>query len=132
MEERNEVRIRSGEPEARIAMCKCKEAKGRTYGVRFQRDGSSSWKYTWAFEMNESSAKREGYNDTQIMGNIDPDESYPGCPYCKTKYFVICGACQHLNCNIGTGNLFTCEWCGNTGMLGGFYGDGIASGGDRG
>lgn len=131
MEETNGVRNRSGEPEARIAMCKCKESKGRTYGVRFQRDGSG-WKYTWAFKMNEGSAKREGYNDTQIMGNIEPDENYPGCPYCKTKYFVVCGACQHLNCNIDTGSIFTCEWCGNSGTLGGFCGDGIASGGDRG
>ena len=131
MEETNEVRNRSGEPEARIAMCKCKESKGRTYGVRFQRDGSS-WKYTWAFKMNESSAKREGYNDTQIMGIIEPDENYPGCPYCQTKYFVVCGACQHLNCNINTGSIYTCEWCGNAGTLGDFHGDGIASGGDRG
>ena len=125
------IGIRSGEPEARIAMCKCKEVKGHTFGVRFQRDGAT-WRYTWAFKMNENSAKREGYNDTQIMGNIFPDEEYPGCPYCSAKYFVICGACQHLNCNTSIGNLFTCEWCGNTGTLGNFDGDGIASGGDRG
>lgn len=131
MEEIREAHIKSGEPEARIAMCKCKEAKGRTYGVRFQRDGFG-WKYTWAFKMNESSAKREGYNDTQIMGNIEPEEEYPGCPYCKTKYFVVCGSCQHLNCNISLGTVFTCEWCGHTGVLGDFSGDGIASGGDRG
>lgn len=30
------------------------------------------------------------------------------------------------------GNVFTCEWCGHTGVLGNFGGDGIASGGDRG
>ena len=52
-----EFGIRSGEPEARIAMFKCKEAVGKTYGVRFQRSGSD-WKYTWAFEMEESSAKK--------------------------------------------------------------------------
>lgn len=131
MEEIREVHIKSGEPEARIAMCKCKEAKGRIYGVRFQRSGSG-WKYTWAFKMNESSAKREGYNDTQIMGSIEPEEEYPGCPYCKTKYFVVCGSCQHLNCNTSVDNVFTCEWCGHTGVLGNFGGDGIASGGDRG
>lgn len=131
MEEIREVHIKSGEPEARIAMCKCKESKGQTYGVRFQRNGSG-WSYTWAFKMKESSAKREGYNDTQIMGNIEPGEEYPGCPYCKTKYFVVCGACQHLNCNTSATNVFTCEWCGNTGTLGCFGGDGIASGGDRG
>ena len=56
MEETNDVHIKSGEPEARIAMCKCKEAKGLTYGVRFQRDGSG-WKYTWAFKIKENSDK---------------------------------------------------------------------------
>ena len=35
------IGIRSGEPEARIAMCKCKEVKGHTFGVRFQRDGAA-------------------------------------------------------------------------------------------
>lgn len=51
------ISTRSGEPEARIALCKCKEAKGNIYGVRFQR-ADGGWKYTWAFEMKESSAKR--------------------------------------------------------------------------
>lgn len=125
------ISTRSGEPEARIALCKCKEAKGNIYGVRFQR-ADGGWKYTWAFEMKESSAKREGYDNTQIMGNIYPDDNYPGCPYCGTRYFVVCGNCQHLNCNINTGETFTCDWCGNIGTLGGFGGDGIASGGDRG
>ena len=45
---------------------------------------------------------------------------------------LILKNCQHLNCNINTGETFTCDWCGNTGTLGGFGGDGIASGGDRG
>ena len=124
-------KILSGEPEARIAMCKCKEAKGKTFGVRFQRN-ENDWKYTWAFKMKESTAKREGYDNTEIMGNIYPDIDYPGCPYCKSRYFVVCGSCHHLNCNIDTGETFTCDWCGKTGTLGGFDGDGIASGGDCG
>lgn len=120
----------NGEPEARIAMCKCKETK-KLYGVRMQREGSG-WKYTWAFPIEEKSAKREGYHDTELMGSIEPDEEYPGCPYCSTKYFVVCGGCKKLNCNVGVGNTFKCEWCGMSGTLGGFYGDGIAAGGDRG
>lgn len=118
-------------PEARIAMCKCKEAKGKTFGVRFERS-QNGWKYNWAFAMDSHKAKREGYDSTEIIGNIEPDEDYPGCPYCRTKYFVVCGECQHLNCNINSPGSFTCEWCGLVGELGGFDGDGIASGGDRG
>lgn len=37
-----------------------------------------------------------------------------------------------FNGMVPAGSIFTCEWCGNSGTLGGFYGDGIASGGDRG
>ena len=126
----NAPKIQRG-PEARIALAKCKECKGKTYGVRFQRDGDG-WVYTWAFPIEDSTAKREGYADTQIMGNIEPADTYPGCPYCGSKYFVICDTCKHLNCNVGSSNIFTCEWCGTTGELGDFGGDGIASGGDIG
>lgn len=128
---RNGYKTPNGEPEARIAMAKCKETNGKLYGVRFQRNGAG-WKYTWAFSMEESTAKREGYSDTNIMGDIEPDREYPGCPYCKTKNFVICDKCKHLNCNTSVGGLFTCEWCGNTGTLVNYEGEGIASGGDRG
>lgn len=121
----------NGEPEARIAVAKCKEAKGKTYGVRFQRS-DDGWKYNWAFEIKEKAAAREGYSKTEIDGMISPDDKYPGCPYCKTKYFVICGSCKHLNCNVATPGPFTCEWCGFEGELTGFGGDGIAAGGDRG
>lgn len=118
-------------PEAKIAMCKCKESKGKIYGVRFQRKGSG-WEYTWAFKMNEASARREGYDKTELIGNITPTKSYPGCPYCGNRYFVICGDCHKLNCKITTGDTFTCDWCGNTGTLEDYDGDGISAGGDRG
>jgi hypothetical protein len=40
--------------------------------------------------------------------------------------------CQYgkLNCSISTGGAFTCAWCGLTGELTAYTGDGIASGGD--
>lgn len=114
--------------EARIALCKCKEGK-RTYGVRFEKTGED-WKYTWAFPVKEASAKREGYDQTKIIGNISPTADYPGCPFCKTKCFVIC-SCGKLNCNNGTGSIFTCDWCGASGRLTeGYDGSGFGSGGD--
>lgn len=127
--ERN-MKSPNGEPEARIAMAKCKETKGKLYGVRFQKC-LSGWNYTWAFPMEEKTAKREGYQDTDITGDIQPDTEYPGCPYCGTRYFVVCGNCKHLNCNTKIGEAFTCEWCGTTGTLVNFEGNGIAAGGDR-
>lgn len=117
-------------PEAKIALCKCKEAK-KTYGVRMERSGND-WLSTWAFPIEESSARREGYDATILKGSLGKTEEYPGCPYCGSKYFVVCGACKKLNCSIITGNTFTCDWCGNTGTLSDYDGEGIASGGDRG
>lgn len=117
--------------EARIALCKCKEGK-KTYGVRFEKI-SSGWKYTWAFPVKEASAKREGYDETKIVGNIAPTSDYPGCPFCGTKHFVIC-VCGKLNCNNGTGasSHFTCNWCGVSGVLdGGYDGSGFGAGSDR-
>lgn len=114
---------------ATVAVCKCKEAH-KTYGVRFEKVSNGHWKYTWAFPMKASTAKREGYDATTIDGLIEPDIDYPGCPYCGTKYFVVC-PCGNLNCNISTGSSFTCAWCGLTGTLTGYDGGGIQSGGDR-
>ena len=116
--------------EARIALCKCKEGK-RAYGVRFEKFGNG-WKYTWAFPVREESAKREGYDETKILGDISPDAAYPGCPFCRAKSFVIC-SCGKLNCNnVNTPNArFTCEWCGASGVLSsGYDGSGFGSGGD--
>ncbi len=115
--------------EATVAVCKCKETH-KIYGVRFEKVSEGHWKYTWAFPMKESTAKREGYDGTLIDGLIEPAEEYPGCPYCGSRYFVVC-ACGKLNCNISTGNAFTCEWCGFTGFLTGYEGDGFQAGGDR-
>jgi hypothetical protein len=115
--------------EAVVALCKCKESK-KTYGARFERTGANSWAYTWAFPIKEDAARREGYTGTTINGNVQPALGYPGCPYCGAMTFVVC-QCGKLNCNISTGGPFTCAWCGLTGELNAYAGDGITSGGDR-
>lgn len=114
--------------EAAIALCKCKESH-KVYGVRFEKVSSKRWKYTWAFKIKESSAQREGYDGTEIDGTIEPASDYPGCPYCGSKYFVIC-QCGKLNCNTSDGKTFKCEWCGLEGTLASYGGDGIKSGQD--
>ena len=102
--------------EAVIALCKCGKSK-KTYGIRFERIGTNRWKYTWAFPIKEEAARREGYTETTINGEIEPDLKYPGCPYCGRADLVIC-SCNKLGCLItSTGNMYTCDWCGMTGEL---------------
>lgn len=114
--------------EAQVALCKCQEGK-KAYCVRMEKT-SLGWKYDWAFKINVGRAKSEGYDSADIKGTIYPDPEYPGCPYCKAKTFVVCGACGKLNCNNSTGNIFTCEWCGAKGELVKYGGSGIKSVGD--
>lgn len=129
MKETREIpdRIPRG-PEAKIALCKCRESK-KVYGVRFEEDGPG-WKYTWAFPIKEDVAKREGYDATTMVGFINPDKEYPGCPYCGKKTFLVCDRCHKISCNITVGNTATCEWCGVTGIITDYDGQGISSGGD--
>ncbi len=126
--ETNFVKIKR-EPEARIALCKCKETK-KIYGVRMEK-AQGGWNCTWAFPISEDSAKREGYNATILKGNIGFTKEYKGCPYCGTIPFTVCGSCQRLNCKTVTGNYFTCEWCGSSGWLTDYDGAGVQTGGDR-
>ena len=117
------------EPEARIALCKCKETK-KIYGVRMEK-AQEGWNCTWAFPISEKSATREGYDATILKGNIGWTSEYIGCPYCGTITFTVCGSCQKLNCQTPTGEYFTCEWCGSSGRLTDYDGAGVRSGGDR-
>ena len=120
--------IRRG-PEARIVLCKCKESR-KTYGVRVEK-AQDGWNCTWAFPISAESANREGYDKTMLKGDLGKTPEYNGCPYCGTKVFVVCNSCKKLNCQIIKGETFTCEWCGSTGRLVDYDGDGIESGGDR-
>lgn len=117
------------EPEARIALCKCKETK-KIYGVRMEKS-QEGWNCTWAFPISEESATREGYATTILKGCIGHKPEYNGCPYCGVKVFIVCGSCKRLNCNTTASDLFTCEWCGSTGRLTVYGGAGVESGGDR-
>lgn len=117
-------------PEAKIALCKCKEGR-RAFGVRFE-EYENEWKATWAFPIKkEGTAERENYDKTQLKGQIRWGSDYPGCPYCGSRGFVICD-CGGLNCNVHSNQEeFTCGWCGKTGTLVDYSGDGFNAGGDR-
>ena len=117
-------------PEAKIALCMCKEGK-RPFGVRFEQC-EKDWKATWAFPIKKDGAeKRENYDKTKLIGMIKWDDDYPGCPYCGSRGFVICD-CGGLNCNIHSKErTFKCGWCGKVGELVDYNGEGFDSGSDR-
>lgn len=101
--------------DAVIVLCNCGQTH-KKYGIRTERLNRDHWRFTWAFPVNTAAAKREGYDRTTIRGNLVIDWDYPGCPYCGERGFVICN-CGHLSCYLHKNGLFTCEWCGNTGVL---------------
>lgn len=115
-------------PEARIVLCKCQESR-KMFGIRMEQC-ENYWNATWAFPMKEATARRENYDETEISGAIRFLEEFPGCPYCHTHRFVVCGTCGKMNCNSGVKGMFTCEWCGAQGELSGYDGAGIKSGND--
>ncbi len=113
--------------EAVVVLCKCGEVH-RTFGIRTEKR-NNEWYFTWAFPIKEASAKREGYDQTKVVGQILLEKEYPGCPYCKNKGFVVC-SCGHICCNITKDGIFTCEWCGSSGALEDYDGAGIKAGMD--
>ncbi len=120
-----------GYPTAKIGLCKCKEGQ-RPFGVRFE-EYENEWMATWAFPLKrEGAEKREEYDKTVLKGKIRWSSDYPGCPYCGSRGFVICGDCGGLNCNIHSNDeIFVCGWCGESGTLVNYEGDGFNAGGDR-
>ena len=119
-------------PEVKIGLCKCKEGR-KAFGVRFEQF-ENDWMATWAFPIKKEGAeKREHYDQTQLRGLIRWGHDYPGCPYCGGRGFIVCGDCGGLNCNMNLEQEeFTCEWCGETGTLVDYSGDGgFNASGDR-
>ena len=109
-------------------MAVCPEAK-KYYGITVDYLRKNAYKFVWAFKIDKDKAKREGYASQRVHGSVELDAEYPGCPYCRTKDFVVCN-CGKLNCHNGNGTHFTCNWCGLSGTLGSYDGAGFGSGGD--
>lgn len=102
-------------PEARITLCKCGEGR-KVFGIRMERT-NNGWDRTWAYKIKNFSEERDTANEKVMEGMIGTTGEYPGCPYCGSFGLVICGKCGRMNCNHGTNERFTCNWCGFTGDL---------------
>ena len=95
-----------------------------------QRD--NDWIRTWAFKIDESKAKKEGFDKTEITGSLNADPYYPGCPHCGANTIVVCGTCRKVCClNYGDTSAH-CYWCGTQMSI--TYGEAkplrVSSGGD--
>ena len=80
---------------ANILLAKC-AGNTQTYGIRVEKRGND-WVSTWAFKIDESKAKREGFHKTKITGTFQPAGEYPGCPYCGGNTLAQCG-CGKMFC----------------------------------
>jgi len=104
-------------PRVSVVISRCRREKG-SYGMRFEQRGGGSWTGTWSFPIRESSAKREGYDRTELKGSFSFDESsYPGCPYCGSYGIFKCAKCGKISCWDGETSSVTCAWCGRTGTI---------------
>jgi ribosomal protein S27E len=97
--------------EATIVMARCSKNKA-PYGMRLQK-AQGIWVGTWAFPLQESAAKKEGYDSKSVSGDIDLLDEYPGCPHCGAGGFVQCGKCKKIGCFSSQMKSVTCPHCGN-------------------
>ena len=98
--------------EANVILAKC-STHNKPFGIRIEKR-NGDWVRTWAFKMDEAKAKREGFDITPIAGSLAAVDNFPGCPYCESFGFVVCG-CGKMSC-LSSGALSAqCHWC-NTHM----------------
>ena len=120
----SEVRV----PTAVIVTARCSRSR-EWWGIRMEQQGEGRWVATWSFALKERTAKREGYDRTQLSGEFLLAPEFPGCAHCKGERVVKC-ACGGVGCHNGEGTTFTCPWCEKKGKLEGTI-NSLAAGGDR-
>ena len=103
----------AGNLNAKVIMARCSKTQ-KTFGMRTEQRGND-WIRTWAFPIDESKAKREGFDANTISGSLNVDDEYPGCPHCGYIGFVQC-QCGKIGCNGGViqrndNAEYTCPWC---------------------
>jgi len=100
------------EEEQGIVMARCGQS-GRDFGIRFEEKGRGRWIANWAFDAQETSARREGYGQGEITGAFEFDTAYPGCPHCGAPSIFQC-VCGQVACWDGESHTVTCPWCRTT------------------
>lgn len=98
-----------------VVMASCHKNK-KPFAIRSEKRGSI-WYFTWAFVLTEVAIKSEGFDRTEIRGEINIDPEYPGCPHCGARTFFQCGSCKRIVCLCGDEKVVKCPVCGNGGEL---------------
>lgn len=96
-----------------VIIAACGKSK-RKFAIRSEQI-SNAWYFTWAFKINESRIKSEGFDKSKISGLLYVANEYPGCPHCGATGFVRCGSCGKISCFGENDKLFTCPFCGISG-----------------
>ncbi|EFH80218.1 TerY-C metal binding domain-containing protein [Ktedonobacter racemifer] len=112
-----------------IVVSRCAQQK-KGFCIRFEEKVPGQWFADWAFSIQEQQARREGYDSNEINGSILIDKAYPGCPYCESEGFVLCGACNKVACYDGSSHQVLCPWCGNHGEINNKRVNSLRAGGD--
>lgn len=105
----------------------CRSSEG--FGMRFEGRSWQQWEANWAFPIQERLARKEGYDQSEIKGNILLANEYPGCPYCGNASVIRCARCERVSCYDGQLHTASCGWCGWRGPVAGYI-DRLSAGGD--
>lgn len=85
----------------------------KTFGIRVQELEDGEWYKTWAFPIDEKTARKEAYGTEQVRSMLPALPEYPGCPYCGGKGVFYDPNCGHVSC-MRDETTFTCPWCNVT------------------
>jgi hypothetical protein len=105
----------AGPLNAKVIMARCSKTK-KLYGIRIEQR-KKDWVRTWAFAIDEKRVKHEGFDTNTVTGSMNATDDFPGCPYCKSKSFVVC-TCQKIGCWNGVEYYYSCPWCNFKGEVG--------------
>ena len=103
-------------PNVVIVLARCSKSR-LLFGIRFEEITSKNWSGTWAFQIKEGRAQREGYGQNQITGTFLFDSAYPGCPECQDASTLVICSCNKVSCWDGETRNFICPWCESAGKI---------------
>jgi hypothetical protein len=121
-------------PNVVIIMARCSQTK-QSFGIRLEEKSPNCWIADWAFSVQEITAKKEGYDNSEVVGSFSVDVAYPGCPYCQSNSFCLCGGnsffeCNKISCDDERASDYICPWCNNKVVTDGSI-TSLRAGGDR-
>lgn len=90
----------------------------KSYGITVRQD-KRNCVFQWAFKINPTAAKREGFDKNKLKGHVIHDDAFPGCPYCGDTNWWQCGNCGCIVCmdENSQETYVKCPRCGNEGHL---------------